>query len=164
LTSVLSYGAKSSNRLKETSLEGVEGARSALETFYYALNNRDAATLEAVWGATPSVVLYNPLGGVVRGRGAIAGLYRRVFESGRALEVSFGDVIEFSAPDHAIFVGRETGSYLAPDGTRVPLYIRTSRYFLREEGAWRQYHHHGSIDDPEALVAYQAAVIGQGPF
>jgi ketosteroid isomerase-like protein len=158
-----SYGAGSSNRLRERSLEGVEGARSALETFYYALNNRDAATLEAVWGTDPSVVLYNPLGGVVRGRGAIADLYRRVFESGRALEVGFGDVIEFSAPDHAIFAGRETGSYLAPDGTRVPLYIRTSRYFRREGGVWRQYHHHGSIDDPEALAAYQVAVMGQRP-
>jgi hypothetical protein len=25
---------------------------------------------------------------------------------------------------------------------------------------WRQYHHHGSIDDPDALRAYQQAIRG----
>ena len=151
------YGAESANRLPETGREGVEGARAALETFYYALNNQDAATLEAVWAGDPSVVLYNPLGGIVRGRGAIGDLYRKVFDSGRGVQVSFGDVVECVGPDHAVFVGRETGSYTGVDGTQVPLHIRTSRYF-RRDGEWRQCHHHGSIDDPDALAAYQSAL------
>ena len=151
------YGAESANRLSETGREGVEGARAALETFYYALNNQDAVTLEAVWAADRSVVLYNPLGGIVRGSGAIGDLYRKVFDSGRGVQVSFGDVVEFVGPDHAVFVGRETGSYTGVDGTRVPLHIRTSRYF-RRHGEWRQCHHHGSIDDPEELAAYQSAL------
>ena len=151
------YGSQSANRLPEAVGEGVEGARAALETFYYALNNQDAATLEAVWAGDPSVVLYNPLGGIVRGRGGIGDLYRNVFDSGRGVQVSFVDVVEYVGLDHALFVGRETGSYTASDGTRVPLHIRTSRYF-RREGTWRQYHHHGSIDDPDALAAYKSAV------
>jgi hypothetical protein len=35
-----------------------------------------------------------------------------------------------------------------------------SRNRLREVGRWRQYHHHGSIDDPAALQAYQLAIRG----
>ncbi|MFF4402980.1 hypothetical protein [Streptomyces sp. NPDC001404] len=38
--------------------------------------------------------------------------------------------------------------------------IRTSRYFRYEGGFWRQYHHHGSIDAPDLLRAYQQAVRG----
>ncbi|MHB1498913.1 MAG: YybH family protein [Acidimicrobiales bacterium] len=153
------YGAGSANRLPETVSEGAEGARAALETFYYALNNQDAATLEAVWADDPQVVLYNPLGGIVRGRGAIGDLYRKVFDSGRGVQVFFVDVVEHVGPDHALFVGRETGSYTAIDGAQVPLHIRTSRYF-RRDGKWCQYHHHGSIDDPDALADYQSAVGG----
>jgi hypothetical protein len=29
-----------------------------------------------------------------------------------------------------------------------------------QDGGWRQYHHHGSIDDPAALRAYQQAIQG----
>ncbi len=54
-------------------------------------------------------MLYNPLGGIVRGRGAIGDLYRKVFDSGRGVQVSFGDVVEYVGPDHAVFVARETG-------------------------------------------------------
>jgi ketosteroid isomerase-like protein len=153
------YGPGSANRLPETVNEGVEGARAALETFYYPLNNQDAATLEAVWAGDPSVLLYNPLGGNVRGRGAIGDLYQKVFDSGRGVQVSFVDVVEHVGPGHALFVGRETGSYSGVDGAQVPLHIRTSRYF-RRDGEWRQHHHHGSIDDPDALAAYVLAVGG----
>ena len=57
-----------------------------------------------------------------------------------------------------VFAGREAGSYPAADGTTVPLDIRTSRYFRYSGGRWLQYHHHGSIDDPDALRAYQQAI------
>jgi phage gp16-like protein len=41
----------------------------------------------------------------------------------------------------------------------VPLSIRTSRVFaFQPNHGWRQMHHHGSIDDPAALAAYQDAV------
>lgn len=160
MTTAGNYGPGSAKRLEETALEGIAGARAALETFYHSLNHRDAATLAAVWGDGPAVVLYNPLGGTVRGREAIAALYQRVFDSGLGVEVCFGDIVELAGADHALFVGRETGSYLGAGGTRVPLSIRTSRYFRRADGTWRQHHHHGSIDDPEALARYQAAVRG----
>ncbi|MCA9935449.1 MAG: hypothetical protein H6662_11830 [Ardenticatenaceae bacterium] len=45
-------------------------------------------------------------------------------------------------------------------GVTLPLHIRTTRVFhyLGAELGWRQVHHHGSIDDPDLLRAYQTAV------
>jgi hypothetical protein len=40
----------------------------------------------------------------------------------------------------------------------LALAIRTTRVFRRVEGAWRQVHHHGSMDDPALLRAYQDLV------
>ena len=42
------------------------------------------------------------------------------------------------------------------------LAIRTSRIFRKDaDGTWRQVHHHGSIDDPQMLAAYQATILGK---
>ncbi|HSZ31640.1 MAG TPA: nuclear transport factor 2 family protein [Pseudonocardiaceae bacterium] len=68
--------------------------------------------------------------------------------------------VEYLGDTHAVFAGRETGTYTDPENTVVPLRIRTTRYFRYEQGRWQQYHHHGSIDDPAALRAYQHAVTG----
>ncbi|HEY4017770.1 MAG TPA: nuclear transport factor 2 family protein [Pseudonocardiaceae bacterium] len=154
----LSFGPASRNLLAEATNPGREGALTALESFYYALNSRDLDALTQVWHNYDLVQLNNPLGGILRGRGAIVELYQRVFDSPARLEVTFGDIVEYLGPNHAVFAGRETGTFTAPDGTRVPLSIRTTRYFGHLEGRWGQLHHHGSIDDADALRAYQRAI------
>jgi ketosteroid isomerase-like protein len=87
----------------------------------------------------------------------VAGLYEKIFTGPVRVEVTFGDV----GADHAVFAGRETGTDTGPDGVPAPLRIRTTRYFRYEDGHWRQFHHHGSVDDPEALAASQRAVTGR---
>jgi ketosteroid isomerase-like protein len=134
--------------------------RCALESFYYALNSQDIEALRADWSSSPLAQLNNPLGGILRGGDAIAALYEKVFAGSLNVQVTFGDVVAYTGADHAVFAGRETGTYTAPDGTVVPLSIRTSRYFRYEDGRWRQFHHHGSIDDAAELAAYQKAVRG----
>jgi SnoaL-like domain len=59
-----------------------------------------------------------------------------------------------------VFAGRETNSYTSADRKSSPLEIRTTRYFRYADGRWRQFHHHGSIDVPAVLAAYQQAVLG----
>jgi ketosteroid isomerase-like protein len=59
--------------------------------------------------------------------------------------------------DDVYTVGRERGR-LAKGDTRLDLEIRTTRIYRRRNGAWRQVHHHGSIETPALLAAYQAAV------
>jgi ketosteroid isomerase-like protein len=156
----ISFGPDSRNRLSKVDDPSVEGARAALESFYYALNNRDIAALRANWADDPLVQLNNPIGGIIRGADGVAALYEKVFAGELNLKVTFGDVINYVGDRHAVFAGREVGSYTAPDGTVIPLEIRTSRYFRYEEGQWRQYHHHGSIDDTDVLRAYRRAVRG----
>lgn len=156
----ISFGPESRNRLADTSDPSEEGARAALESFYYALNSRDLAALRADWSANPLTQLNNPVGGILRGPDSIAALYERVFEGRLNVQVTFHDVIAYVGERHAVYAGRESGAYTARSGRAVPLEIRTTRYFRYEDGHWRQYHHHGSIDDPAALRAYQQAVRG----
>ena len=119
------FGPASRNLLADATDPGRDGALAALESFYYALNNRDADALARVWSDNDLIQLNNPLGGILRGREPIVELYRRVFDSPATLDVTFGDIVEYLGPNHAVFAGRETGHFTGPDGTRVPLAIRS---------------------------------------
>lgn len=154
------FGPESRNRLGETADPSPHGAEAALETFYYAWHCRDAPALRAGWSASPFAQVDSSLGGIVRGGEAIAGLYRRAAASPLNVRLTFEDVIAFYGASDVVYAGRETGSYTARDGSAVPVEIRSTRYFRYEGGHWRQYHHHGSIDDPDALRAYQQAFGG----
>ena len=63
------FGPRARNRLDETSNRSIEGARAALESVYYALNNREAAVLREDWTDHPLAQLNNPLGGILRAGG-----------------------------------------------------------------------------------------------
>jgi ketosteroid isomerase-like protein len=154
------FGPDSVNRLAGAADQSARGARAALESFYYGWHHRDADVLRAVWSDDPLAQLDNPVGGILRGGDAIAGLYQKALASPADLRVTFGDVVAYLGKGDAVFAGRETGSFTTPDGTTVPVEIRTTRYFRYADGRWRQYHHHGSIDDPGALRAYQQAIRG----
>ncbi|NUS00851.1 MAG: SnoaL-like domain-containing protein [Kribbellaceae bacterium] len=149
------YGPDAGPRVAEARAAGREGALAALETFYYALNHKDLEVLVDGWADDPLVQLNNPVGGILRGRDAVRDLYKRVFAGSLNVQVTFGDAATYWLDDAVVFAGRETGTYL---GDR-PLQIRTTRIF-RYDGSWQQVHHHGSIDDPAMLAAYQQAVRG----
>ncbi|WP_431918688.1 YybH family protein [Amycolatopsis tucumanensis] len=153
------FGPDSRNRLDAATAPGIEGALAALETFYFAFNQRDSDVFARVWTQDALAQLNNPLGGILRGGEAISALYDKVFHGPARVTVTFGDVVEYAGNGHALFAGRETGSYVV-DGREVPLRIRTSRYFRYEDGRWAQFHHHGSIDDAAELAAYQSAIRG----
>ena len=155
-----SFGPDARNRLDEAEKPGRDGALAALESFYFAFNRRDLDAFRRVWTDDPLAQLNNPLGGILRGGEAITALYEQVFHGPARVTVTFGDIVEYAGADHAVFAGRETGEYRVGDGPAVPLAIRTTRYFAYENGRWVQAHHHGSIDDAEALAAYQAAIRG----
>jgi limonene-1,2-epoxide hydrolase len=158
------YGPQARNRLDETGSPDVTGARAALESFYYAFNHRDLKALEQVWVRDPLVQLNNPLGGMLRGAGDVVELYRRVFNSRARVEVTLGEIVEYGAAGLVVFAGRETGRFTDPAGRNLPLRIRTTRVFAYDQaaGRWGQLHHHGSIDDADALRDYQHAVTGGG--
>lgn len=156
----IAFGPASRNRLAQAADRGPDGALAALESFYHGLNNADLEALRRDWSPNSLAQLNNPIGGILRGGEAIMDLYEKVFAGTANVQVTFSDVVAYTGPDHAVFAGRETGTYTTPDGTVTPLSIRTSRYFRYEDGHWRQFHHHGSIDDAGELAAYQKAIRG----
>jgi hypothetical protein len=153
------FGPQARNRLSDATDPGHSGAIAALETFYYALNNADLKILASTWSPNPLAQLNNPLGGVLRSGEAVAELYGRIFAGNLDVQVTFTDAASYKWPGVAVFAGREVGSYRDPSGQLIPLKIRTTRIFGFDQGPgrWLQIHHHGSIEEPEALRAYQQA-------
>lgn len=131
----------------------------ALQAFYYAFNHRDLSAMTANWSDGADAILCNPLGGLRRGWSEIGPLYQHLFTGQARVYVEFYDFDLFESAELFCAVGRERGWFRTAE-TEIPLAIRTSRFYRKENGVWRQCHHHGSIDDPALLLRYQQAVIG----
>jgi ketosteroid isomerase-like protein len=132
----------------------------ALAQFYRAFNERDLARMADNWDTSPQVAMDNPLGGIKRGWQDIKAVYERIFNSPHKVTVEFHDYTLHVFNDVFYAVGRERGhleSHLEARETRLNLNFRTSRIFRRIDAQWRQVHHHGSIEDPQLLAAYQSA-------
>jgi hypothetical protein len=139
---------------------GDGGALDALIDFYRAFNSGDLAGLTRNWSQGDDPSMDNPIGGIRRGWEAIAQGYRRLFEGTATVHVEFFDFTSQGGPDHHLFVGRERGTCVFPSGS-LDLRIRTSRLFVLIGNEWRQRHHHGSIEEPALLGAYQTLILGQ---
>ena len=150
-------------KLEQTPVTGREQAKQltsemkALSEFYRALNNRDMELMTQNWAQTDESVMDNPVGGIKRGWEEIRTVYERVFSSSGEYWFEFYDYSFHERGDIFYVVGRERGEYKVGE-TALAMAIRTSRIFRHIDGKWRQVHHHGSIDDPELLAAYQQAV------
>lgn len=129
----------------------------ALAQFYRAFNGRDTVLMTENWDNSDAVSMDNPLGGIKRGWPEIRSVYERIFQGEARVEVEFHDYTLHRWGEFFYAVGRERGTLQRP-GLNLDLAIRTSRLFRLIEGRWRQIHHHGSIDDPKLLDAYQKAV------
>lgn len=135
-------------------------SRQALAQFYRALNSRDLNLMEQNWDNSAAAAMDNPLGGIKRGWKEIQTVYERLFETTGAYQFEFYDYTLHESGNLFYAVGRERGE-LALNGMPLRVAIRTTRIFQKDmNGKWRQVHHHGSIDNPEMLAAYQKAVLG----
>jgi ketosteroid isomerase-like protein len=131
--------------------------QQALAQFYKAINSRDLALVEQNWDNSSEAEMDNPLGGIKRGWSEIRETYKRLFNFPGKYFFEFWDYTLHRRGDLFWVVGRERGQ-LTLDGDVLNLAIRTTRLFHRVDGRWRQIHHHGSVDDPEMLARYLAAV------
>lgn len=155
------YGRDAKNRISQTGLQGIEGARALLESFYFAFNQRDMEVFAQVWANHELIQLNNPLGGILRGYEPIANLYQGIFTGSAKVWVELADIVEYQSDAMVVFAGREKGEFTKGSNT-VSLSIRTSRVvqWLGSNAGWKQTHHHGSIDEPHLLEKYQQAVRG----
>lgn len=129
----------------------------ALAQFYRGLNARDLGLLAENWEQSNDAVMDNPLGGIKRGWPAIREVYERIFRGPARLRVEFHDYTLHVSDTLFYAVGRERGRFESGP-VALDLAIRTTRVFRRAGRGWRQVHHHGSIEDPALLGAYQRAV------
>ena len=147
-----SFGRDSKNLVNEINLKSFQGAMSALETFYYSF-----LTINKIWVPHDLIQLNNPLGGIIREIDNISNLYYKIFTSEANVWVEFYDIISYRFNECVVFAGREKGLF-SSDENIIELNLRTTRFFAYINGSWGQVHHHGSIDDPELLKKYQAAI------
>jgi hypothetical protein len=131
----------------------------ALIEFYRAFNAGDLLGLETVWlgGSDPS--MDNPIGGIRRGWEQIAEGYSKLFKGQAKVHVTFHDFSSQGGGDWHLFVGRERGACRTARET-LDVAFRTTRWFVRKDGVWRQLHHHGSVEDPKMLADYQRLIFG----
>lgn len=130
----------------------------ALQEFYSAFNNRDMDLMSRNWARSDDIAMSNPLGGIKRGWQEIRSVYLNIFAAGIRVYVEFHDFRIIESGDMFCAVGRERG-HLNKGDTELGLEIRTSRVYKRLSSRWCQVHHHGSIDDPGMLKAYQDMVL-----
>ena len=133
---------------------------TALVQFYSAFNHRDLEAMQLNWHQSDASVMNNPLGGIKRGWQEIRSVYEQIFTSPAQVYVEFYDYTLHKDNDIFYAVGRERGSF-EQGQIKLDLAIRTTRIYRRIGQVWQQVHHHGSIEDPELLKRYQAAVRGK---
>ncbi len=138
---------------------GNGGALDALIGFYRAFNAGDLEALAANWADGDKPSMDNPIGGIRRGWPSIREGYAKLFGGTAKVQVAFHDFTSQGGDDWHLFVGRERGSCVTAD-RNIELRIRTTRLFTRIDGVWCQLHHHGSIEEPAMLAAYQEIIFG----
>lgn len=131
----------------------------ALIEFYHAFNHQNLETMHKNWSQKSSIVMSNPLGGVKRDWSEIGEVYLRIFHGNARVYVEFYDYTVITTGDMFCVVGRERGYFKVGNDT-IDLDIRTSRIYTKENGEWKQVHHHGSITDVVLLEKYQRVVLG----
>ncbi len=136
----------------------LSGPAAALSEFYHAFNTKDLVAMSRNWAQTDEIALDNPLGGIKRGWPEIRDVYERIFNGPATVYVEFYDYTIHEAGEMFYVVGRERGTFSIGADT-IKLVIRTSRIFRKMAGAWKQVHHHGSIEDPDLLRSYQSVVM-----
>jgi hypothetical protein len=138
---------------------GDGGPLDALIDFYRAFNAGDLTGLATIWADGDEPSMDNPIGGIRRGWLAIGEGYSKLFDGPATVQVTFHDFTSQGGSDWHLFVGREKGSCKTPTAS-LGLRFRTTRWFIKMNGIWRQLHHHGSIEEPTLLADYQRMIFG----
>ena len=139
-------------------LAGDGGPLDALIGFYRAFNGGDLDGLAAIWADGDAPSMDNPIGGIRRGWPAIREGYAKLFQGSARVTVTFHDFTSQGGGDWHLFVGREKG-VCRTAAESLDVRFRTTRWFVRSSGVWRQLHHHGSVEEPGLLAEYQRIIF-----
>ena len=126
--------------------DGFPTPQDAEDAFYDAFEAHDLTAMMAVWGESDDLVCVLPMGPVVQGRGAIAGVWKQVFSHADRPHIVVHHRQWVESPDLAAHVVEEQISFPATAGT-PPAMIATNVY-RRHAGGWRLVLHHASPPPP----------------
>ena len=136
------------------SFQDLTNPTQVLAQFYSAFNNQNFELMSQNWLQNEEIAMDNPLGGIKRGWDEITSVYNRIFTGQAKVYVEFYDYTIVDLKGSFCAIGRERG-YVQMDEKKLELAIRTSRVYKLVDGTYKQVHHHGSIERPELLKAYQ---------
>lgn len=116
-----------------------------LSEYYNALNNGNISKMKKNWSTKMPVVFTSPLGGIIRSYENVMSAHNELFNAPIKIDVEYYD-IEISLFENGFAsVGRERGT-MNINGESIEVGFRTSRLFVKEEGEYKQVHHHGSFE------------------
>jgi hypothetical protein len=128
-----------------------------LSSFYKAFNNKDIAGLRNNWATNQDVMVYNPGGGLRQSWDEIERIYKAIFSAPVDVKAQFCDYSIVNLTAVFIVYGNEKVTVARGMDKPKMIDIRITRIYKLIEGAWKQIHLHGSIDQPELLKTYQEA-------
>lgn len=112
-----------------------EAVRETNRAFYTAFNDRDVDAMDRLWAREAPVTCIHPGANLLRGRDTVLESWRAILSNPAQARV-IGSVEDVRVRgDVAVVVGRELVS-------GSPLVV--TNVYVRENGAWKLTHHHGS--------------------
>ena len=130
----------------------------ALHEYYAALNSGDIDKMKKTWSKEKTTAFTSPLGGIVRTYKEVIQTHKELFNLPIKIEVEYYDIEISTLSNGFCSVGRERGTMRLGDEI-IYVAFRTSRLFIKEEGTFKQLHHHGSFEDittQEKIMKYLA--------
>jgi len=126
--------------------EYLNSEHQALCEYYKALNTADIDIMKNNWSRQKSAIFTSPLGGIVRTYDDVIASHSDLFNSPIGIDVEYYDIDISPMENGFTAVGRERGTMKIVDET-FDVGFRTSRIFIKEDGKFKQVHHHGSFED-----------------
>lgn len=130
--------------------------QDAETAFYDALERADLEAMMAVWAEDEEIVCVHPGGPRLTGYAAVREAWRRVFQSGRRLQVRVSHQTHVQGPFSAVYSVLEQVTMAEGGVVRAPV-IATNVY-VRGPMGWRMIVHHASpapsnmpIESPKVL-------------
>jgi len=118
----------------------------ALHKYYAALNTGNIQKMKDVWSKEKTTAFTSPLGGIVRTYEEVVEAHEVLFSIPIKIHVEYYDIEITHLENGFSSVGRERGIMII-NGESVDVAFRTSRLFIKENGTYKQLHHHGSFEE-----------------
>jgi len=118
----------------------------ALHEYYAALNSGDIEKMRNSWSKEQTTAFTSPLGGIVRTYKEVIQAHKELFSLPIKIDVEYYDIEITTLNNGFCSVGREKGTMKIGNEV-IDVAFRTSRLFIKEEGTFKQLHHHGSFED-----------------